>query len=80
VPQDQIGDEIAKIGRLNGLSSEQIKTCLSDQDYARALIQQYQKNAAKDNVTATPTFFINGEKHTGEMPYDQFAKLIEAAL
>lgn len=80
VPQDQIGDEIAKIGRLNGLSSTQIKKCLSDQDYAHALIQQYQTNAAKDNVTATPTFFINGKKHTGEMPYDQFAKLIDAAL
>lgn len=31
-------------------------------------------------VSATPTFFLNGEKITGGLPYDQFKTKIEAAL
>lgn len=80
VPENQIGQEIARIGRLNGLSSQQLDACLSDQDYAKALIEQYQQNAAQHEVSSTPTFIINGEKHAGNMPFEQFAQLIEAEL
>lgn len=80
VPEEQIGQEIARIGRLNGLSSQQLDACLSDQDYAKALIEQYQQNAAQHEVSSTPTFIINGEKHAGNMPFEQFAQLIEAEL
>lgn len=80
VPENQIGQEIARIGRLNGLSSQQLDSCLSDQDYAKALIEQYQQNAAQHEVSSTPTFIINGEKHAGNMPFEQFAQLIEAEL
>ena len=80
VAEDQIGKEIQKIGRLNGLSAEQLNTCLSDQEYAKALIKAYQDNAAADEVTSTPTFLINGEKHSGDLSFEEFASLIEAQL
>ncbi len=34
----------------------------------------------KFGVTATPTFFINGEKHQGVLQLDQFKSLIDAEL
>ena len=80
VPENQVGQEIARIGRLNGLSAEQINACLSDEDYARSLIEWYQGNAAEHEVTSTPTFIINGEKHTGNLPFEDFSALIEAEL
>ena len=80
VPDTQIGGEIQKIGRLNGLSASQLNACLSDQDYAKALIEAYQQNSAADDVRSTPTFIINGEKHEGNLPFDEFSALIDAAL
>lgn len=80
VAEEQIGQEIAKIGRLNGLSSEQLDSCLADEDYARTLIERYQENAAEHDVTSTPTFIINGEKHTGNLPFEEFAQIIDAEL
>ena len=80
VPDAQIGGEIQKIGRLNGLSASQLNACLSDQDYAKALVEAYQRNSADDEVRSTPTFIINGAKHEGNMPFDQIAALIDAAL
>lgn len=80
VPEDQIGQEIAKIGRLNGLTAEQLDACLKDEAYARALIEQYQQNAAEHGIESTPTFIINGETHKGDMPFEEFARLIDANL
>jgi protein-disulfide isomerase len=80
VPEDQIGQEIARIGRLNGLSAEQLDACLSDEAYARALIEQYQKNAAEHGIESTPTFIIDGETHKGDMPFEEFAQLLDAKL
>ena len=80
VPEGQVGGEIQKIGRLNGLSASQLNACLSDQDYAKALIEAYQQNSQADGVDSTPTFIINGEKHGGNMPFDEFSALVDAHL
>ena len=74
------GGEIQKIGRLNGLSAEQLGACLSDQDYAKALIEAYKENSTADDVSSTPTFLINGEKHPGNMPFEEIAALVDAQL
>jgi protein-disulfide isomerase len=80
VAEDQIGSEIQKIGRLNGLSNDQLGACLADQDYAKALVETYQKNAAADDVKSTPTFIINGETHAGNLLFDEFSALVDAHL
>jgi len=80
VPAEQIGGEIAKIGRMNGLTNEQLNACLGDQEYAKKLIETYQTNATADEVKSTPTFLINGEQKSGEMPYEDFAKWVDSKL
>ena len=80
VAQDQIGAEIQKIGQRNGLSTEQLDACLSDQEYAKRLIKAYQDNAAADEVTSTPTFIINGEKASGNMSFEALSALVDEQL
>jgi len=77
---DQIAGEIKKIARLNGLTDEQFDACLSDQDYAKSLIETYQNHAKADEVTSTPTFIINGEKKSGEMDYKTFSEWVDTHL
>jgi len=75
-----ISGEIRKIGRLNGLSVKQLDACLSDQDYARTLVEAYQTNATADEVTSTPTFLIDGEKVDGNIPFEELAAIVDARL
>lgn len=80
VAPELIGGEIQKIGRLNGLSAEQLNACLSDQEYAKTLVETYQTNAVADEVTGTPAFLIDGEKIEGNIPFEQLAALVDARL
>ncbi len=71
-----IADAIRKVGRLAGLSEENLQSCLQDEDNAKALVAWYQDNAAKDEITSTPSFIINGEKF-GNMNYADFKSTLE---
>lgn len=68
---------IQAIGRQAGLTDAAMDACLQDNDFAQALVADYQRNANADGIDATPTFVINGEK-VSNMPYAGFeAKLNE---
>ena len=73
-------DAIRKIGRLNGVSNDQLDACLSDPGYEKALVEAYQRNVAADEVDSTPTFLINGKKHPGNLPFGDLAALLDAQL
>ena len=75
-----ISTAIHQIGRRAGLSNERLAACLGDRDYAKALLDDYKKNATADDVQSTPTFVINGVKHTGDKSFEEFAKLIDEQL
>ncbi|WP_267633156.1 DsbA family protein [Frigidibacter sp. RF13] len=75
-----IADELRKIGLKAGMTADQVNACLNDNEQAKAMVTAYQTNATNDNVKGTPTFLINGELHSGEMSYADFAALLDAAL
>lgn len=72
--------ELTRLARLGGLSQERIQACLTDEAFMTRLVEDYQRNAGADEVNSTPTFLINGEKHTGDMSVEDFAALIETHL
>lgn len=76
---DDIGHAIYQIGHRAGLSTSRLEQCLSDRGYAEELLAAYQKNSAADEVEATPTFIIDGEKHTGAMDFEQFSEILDKA-
>jgi protein-disulfide isomerase len=46
---------------------------------AQAMVAVFQANSEKDNVRATPSFFINGEAYSN-MSYAEFAEAIDSKL
>lgn len=74
-----IVEELRKIGRLAGLEEETLEACLQDGDRARTLVAWYQENAEADGITGTPSFIINGEKHSN-MRYDEMKRILDEAL
>ncbi len=75
----EIVDALRKIGRLAGLEKDQLEACLQDGTKAQTLVSWYQENAEKDDVTATPSFVLNGKK-VDNQAYADFKKLIDAEL
>jgi len=60
------------------LDTTAFNACLSSGKYATA-VQQGTSLATQRGVTATPTFFINGQRYEGVLSYSQLAALIDAA-
>lgn len=77
---EDVAGEIQKIGRLNGLSTEAMRACLSDRSFAETLVGAYQENAERDGIQSTPSFLINGELVSGSMGFEEFAALVDKHL
>ncbi|MDE4304948.1 DsbA family protein [Phaeobacter gallaeciensis] len=75
----EIVDALRKIGRLAGLENDQLEACLQDGTKAQTLVTWYQVNAEEHDVTATPSFVLNGKKIENQS-YESFKALIEAEL
>ena len=66
------------IAKNNGLTEAQFESCLSSQANLTAVNTRV-KAAIDAGVSSTPTFFINGNKHEGEMTLEQLDAAIAAA-
>ena len=75
-----IADALRKIGLKAGMTADQVNACLNDSTKMEAMVTTYQTNATTDKIESTPTFLINGEAHTGSMPYADFAAILDAKL
>ncbi len=73
-------DELAKIGRLGGLSKEQFDACMNDKALMDGILNGRLEAEQKLEVKATPTFVINGVKYEGYMPIEEFDKILEPLL
>jgi protein-disulfide isomerase len=72
-------ENLKTIGRSVGLEDAAMDVCLKDQAMAEALVAHFEENMAKDEVEGTPTFFINGVKHSN-MTYEDMKALLDAEL
>ncbi|WP_069298588.1 DsbA family protein [Neptunicoccus sediminis] len=71
--------EMRKIGKIAGLSDEQLDACLNDQKMAEAMVARFQETSTADEVNSTPTLLVNGTKY-GNLPYSELAEIIDAEL
>ncbi len=76
-------EELKKIGRTAGMDDATLDACLRDQTVAEALVANYQTNIETnypgDTFGGTPSFIINGAKHSN-MDYAELKALIDAEL
>jgi len=73
--KDPMG-ELAKFGRLAGLSKEQFDACMANEDLLKGILKGAQDAQEQLNVAATPTFIVNGVRHEGNMSLEEFDKIL----
>ena len=74
-----IVEQLYAIGRQAGMTKEAMDACLSDAEFAQALVAEYQANAEADRIDSTPSFVIDGEK-TNNRPWPELEAMIQEAL
>ena len=62
-----------------GFAKNKFNQCL-DSNATLKIVQSDLSEGSKDGVTGTPTFFINGKKVVGALPFEQFQTAIESAI
>ena len=72
-------EALKKIGRTAGMDDAAMDACMQDQATAEAMISHFEANFAADGIEGTPTFLINGAKHSN-MSYDKMKEIIDAEL
>ena len=76
----KVADELFKIAKLAGFTQESFNACLKNQELLDNVLA-IQKKAAEDyEVNATPTFFINGTKYSGNMSAEEMGKVIDSLV
>jgi len=72
--------DLTRMARMGGMSEEKVNACLND----KVLFEAIQKRAAADgkaaDIESTPSFVINGKTISGNLPFEEFQKAIDAAL
>ena len=73
-------DTLIQIGKLNGMSEDEVAACETDQSLLEKLKadQQYAFNTLK--VDSTPTFFVNGQRVKGAMSFEEMEAIIKPML
>lgn len=69
---------LARIARLGGMSQEQFNACVANQKISDAVLNSRLVAAKQYGIDSTPTFFINGTKVVGDLPYSEFVKHLDA--
>lgn len=72
--------EIINIARQAGFNRAQYDACMANSDLELNIIGLFDQGLRDDDVTATPTFFVNGEELVGETPFETFRDLIQSKL
>jgi protein-disulfide isomerase len=72
-------DELKKIAALGGISADKFNQCINDDALSKSIVAAEYEAQQKYGVDSTPTFFINGKKVVGAMPYDDFVKELQKA-
>ncbi|MGZ5876982.1 MAG: DsbA family protein, partial [Bradyrhizobium sp.] len=74
------GETLKRIGREAGMSEQSVETCLEDQALLDRLSADERFADEVLKVNATPTFFINGERVKGAIPFEKFDQRIKQLL
>jgi protein-disulfide isomerase len=77
---DQTKDTLILLGKLNGMSEQEVEACVKDQALLDKIAadQRYALDALK--VDSTPTFFVNGERLKGAMSFEELEEKLKPYL
>ena len=73
-------DALRQMMRQAGFSQEKFDSCLKDQKLYDAVNAVKNRGIEAFKVDSTPTFFINGQRHPGNLSIDELEKIIKPML
>jgi len=73
-------DALRQMMRQAGISQEKFDACLKDQKLYDAVNAVKTRGEKTFRVDSTPTFFINGQRHPGNLSIDEMEKIIKPLL
>ncbi len=71
-------DAIKTIAKLGGMGPDQVDKCIADNGLLNEINARKDEAMNSYKVDSTPSFIIGGKLYSGDMPYDEFAKLLSA--
>lgn len=71
---------LLNLAKQTGFTEDTFKACLTNQELLDGVNAVRDRAAEKFGVNATPTFFINGEKHPGALSLEELDGIIEPML
>ena len=80
ITKEDIEEGLVRMGRMAGMSREQVLTCANDPANQALVVENWQEGQTKYNVQATPSFLINGKMHRGAPTYDAIKQALDAEL
>ena len=72
-------ENLKKIGRTAGLDDAALDVCMKDAPTADALVKHFETNFKADGIEGTPSFMINGVRHSN-VKYDELKAILDAEL
>ncbi|MBS7792557.1 DsbA family protein [Roseococcus sp. SDR] len=72
-------DELARIAALAGMDRARFDAVLADEALRRGILEQRMAAEREFQIRATPSFAFNGRLHSGNLPFEQFARLVQDA-
>src|SRR6185437_14283877 len=72
-------ESLKKIAALGGIGADAFDKCINNQDLSKQIVAEEYEAQTKYGVDSTPTFFVNGKKVVGALPYDDFIKNLTSA-
>ena len=73
-------EKLRNIGKLGGISGEQADQCMTDTALQDTILKRRMEASTLYEVNSTPTFFINGKKHSGSNDIEYFSGIIDDIL
>ena len=77
-PQETAAQVMFQTVKIAGFSQESFDACLKDQQLLDNVNAVRNKAADEFKVDSTPTFFINGKKYGGALPFAEMAAIIDS--
>lgn len=77
---EKFSDKLEAIAKLDGMSSERFKSCVTDKALQEKILMARMEVAKVLQIKSAPSFFVNGEISEGYVDYVTFKKLIEKKL
>lgn len=75
----EIDQNLRRIGLVAGIGKEELDACMSDAENAQALYTWFQQNMESDDVSSTPTLFVDGKKYSN-MSYTDLKAILDERL